>query len=174
MKGIDMKAGRDDLQALVEQVRRAAGEAPPEPVLYALVSLAGDAERTHLLAGRERIEEGGTCWQVLVLTDTSLIWVEATGPQADWSLQMPESDQEMLTGWTRPLGSIKALHVKGAQSVDDFGPGGGPSNWEWECTWALDVDGVGLIQVPLVGYNRNGGRAEQLEAFAVAVRTVLA
>ena len=169
-----MEVTRDDLGALVQQVRKAAREAPPEPVLYALVSLMGQAARTHLLAGRERTAGGGTRWQVLVLTDTCLIWVEATSPQIDWTLQMPELEGETLTSWARPLGSIKALHVKGAQSVNGFGPGGGPSDWEWECAWALEVDGVGLIQLPLVGYNRNGGRAEQVEAFAVAVRTLLA
>lgn len=167
-----MDVARDDLGALVQQVRQAARQAPPELVLFALVSLTGEAARTHLLAGRERTV-GGTRWQVLVLTDTCLVWVEATSPQIDWTLQMPELEGETLTSWVRPLGSIKALHVTGAQEASAFGLGG-PSNWEWESTWALEVDGVGTIAIPLVGYDRNGGRAEQVEAFAVAVRALLA
>ena len=85
-----MDVARDELGTLVQQVRKAAREVPPEPVLFALVSLTGQAARTHLLAGRERTAEGGTRWQVIVLTDTCLIWVEATSPQVDWTLQMPE------------------------------------------------------------------------------------
>ena len=85
---------------------------------------------------------------------------------------MPELEGETLTSWARPLGSIKALHVTGARDISAFGRGS--SDWEWESTWALDVEGAGTIAVPLVGYSRNDGRAEQVEAFAVEVRALLA
>jgi len=168
-----MEAEHDDLKSLVQQAHKAAQESPPEPVIYALVSLTGKSGRTHLLAGRERTAEGGTRWQMLGLTETCLIWVEATSPLANWTLNMPESEGETLTAWARPLRSVKALHVTGAKDVSAFGPTDS-NHWEWESTWALEVDGVGLIQLPLVGYVRSGERAEQVESFAVAVRELLA
>jgi hypothetical protein len=127
------------------------GEAP-RVVLEAAGSLLGPDTEPLAVACAATVDEGVVTWRLVYLTESTLIYVEASRQGAYWSRGY-DKPLETLDAWAKPLRSVAGVEVDSTRSTDD--PHFRTNSWNWETTYVIDIAGQ-RITLPLPGYQQSG------------------
>lgn len=116
-------------------------------------SLAGGAEPRAAMVQR-RVQDGGTEWRALWMTDTALAFGSVLKGKEEWSAYSDSDgdDQPDLTsGWMRPIKTASRVELSGVQCRRVRNYGESNKVWIWSSTVRIVFDDDESVELPLFG-----------------------
>lgn len=133
-------------------------------VLWGCVgSLAGGEAPRSTLAEVD-VHSGATHWRLLWVTDSKVIYVDATKEISDWDAHDPHPEAgvpDQLDAWSRARSSVVQVCVAGASARQQQTHRG--RSWEWEATHKVTFHDRTEIGLPLFGRCRTDDHGRAVE-----------
>jgi hypothetical protein len=164
-----MRRSQDEIESLVKTFKTPNWH-PPETAVFAFASLlAGDALAAAI--GESFTVEERTVWDLIGITDSSLIRVHASSACDGWSWKRPGSgDQqrgEDLVATLWPLSALRSLKV---ERVGHDTTGQEDSAFEWDAAWVLTLRDGKTISLPSSDAILNPADRERIESLIAVIR----
>ena len=143
---------------------------PPETAVFAFASLlAGDTLAAAI--GESFTVEKRTVWDLIGITDASLIRVHASSACDGWSWKHPGSEDQQrgedLVATLWPLSALRSLKVA---RVGHDTTGQEDSAFEWDAAWVLTLRDGKTISLPSSDAILNPADRERIESLIAVIR----
>jgi hypothetical protein len=165
-----MGRSQDEIESLVKTFTTFTMH-PPETAVFAFASLlAGDTLAAAI--GESFTVEKRTVWDLIGITDASLIRVHASSACDCWSWTHPGSDDQqrgediVATLW--PLSALRSLKVA---RVGHDTTGQKDSAFEWDAAWVVTLLGGEEVSVPASEMIPSRADRERVESLIAVIRT---
>ena len=164
-----MRRSQDEIESLVKTFRTFTMH-PPETAVFAFASLlAGDTLAAAI--GESFTVENRTVWDLIGITDASLIRVHASSACDGWSWKYPGSEDQQrdedLVATLWPLSALRSLKVARV-GHDTTGQEG--SAFEWDAAWVVTLLGGEEVSVPASEMIPSRADSERVESLIAVIR----
>jgi len=164
-----MRRSQDEIESLVKTFRTFTMH-PPETAVFAFASLlAGDTLAAAI--GESFTVENRTVWDLIGITDASLIRVHASSACDGWSWKYPGSEDQQrdedLVATLWPLSALRSLKVA---RIGHDTTGQEDSAFEWDAAWVVTLLGGEEVSVPASEMIPSRADGERIESLIAVIR----